>query len=179
MNLNSVLGNLLISICNRIITYVPSHTIRLFFYRFVMKFDIGENTSIFMGAWFDTWGNFKIGKNSVINQSCRIDTRGGIKIGENVSISAEVCILTADHDLLDLQCQARVGSVTIEDFVFIGTRAMILRGVTLGKGSAVAAGSIVTKDVEPFTIVAGVPARKIGCRPENLNYTCCYRVLFH
>jgi acetyltransferase-like isoleucine patch superfamily enzyme len=179
MNLNSVLGNLLFWASNRVIAYIPSHTIRLFFYRAFMKFDIGDNTSIFMGTWFDTWNNFKIGKNSVINQNCRIDTRGGVKIGENVSISAEVCILTADHDLLDLQFQGRVGSVTIEDFVFIGTRAMILRGVTLGKGSAVAAGSIVTKDVEPFTIVAGVPARKIGCRPENLNYTCFYRVLFH
>jgi acetyltransferase-like isoleucine patch superfamily enzyme len=179
MNLNSVLGNLLIWLCNRVITYIPSHTIRLFFYRFVMRFDIGENTSIFMGAWFDTWGNFKIGKNSVINQNCRLDPRGGIKIGDNVSISADVCILTADHDLLDLQFQGRVSPVTIEDFVFIGTRAMILCGVTLGQGSAVAAGSIVTKDVPPFTIVAGAPARKIGSRPQDLDYTCHYRVLFH
>jgi acetyltransferase-like isoleucine patch superfamily enzyme len=178
MNLNLILGNLLILSCNRFITYIPSHTIRLLFYKFLMKFDIGDNTSIFMGVWFDTWGNFKIGKNSVINQKCRLDTRGEINIGENVSISAEVCILTADHDLLDLKCQGRVGSVTIEDYVFIGTRAMILRGVTLGKGSAVAAGSIVTRDVLPFTIVAGIPARKIGFRPQNLDYTCNHRVLF-
>lgn len=176
--LNSILGNLLFWASNRVIAYIPSHTIRLFFYRAFMRFDIGDNTSIFMGAWFDTWGNFKIGKNSVINQNCRLDPRGGIKIGDNVSISADVCILTADHDLLDLQCQGRVGSVTIEDYAFIGTRAMILRGVTLGKGSAVAAGSIVTRDVLPFTIVAGVPAKKIGSRPQELDYNCNYRVLF-
>jgi acetyltransferase-like isoleucine patch superfamily enzyme len=144
-----------------------------------MKFDIGENSCIFMGAWFDTWGGFKIGKNSVVNHNCRMDTRGGITIGDNVSISADVFILTADHDLLDLKFQGRVGSVTIEDYVFIGTRAMILRGVTLGKGSAVAAGSIVTKDVLPFTIVAGIPAKKIGSRPKNLDYTCHYHKLFH
>jgi acetyltransferase-like isoleucine patch superfamily enzyme len=177
--LNSMLGNLLFMISNRVVAYIPSHTIRLFFYRFAMKFDVGENTSIFMGAWFDAWGNFKIGKNSVINPNCRLDTRGGITIGENVSISAQVCILTADHDLLDLKFQGRLGSVTIEDYVFIGTRAMILRGVTLGKGSAVAAGSIVMKDVLPFTIVAGIPAKKIGSRPQELDYNCNYRVLFH
>ena len=61
----------------------------------------------------------------------------------------------------------------------LGTRAMILREVTLGEGSAVAAGSVVTKDVLPFTIVAGVPARIIGCRPQDLDYNCCYRILFH
>jgi acetyltransferase-like isoleucine patch superfamily enzyme len=144
-----------------------------------MKFDIGTNTSIFMGTWFDTWGNFKIGKDSVINQNCRIDSRGGVTIGDNVSISADVCILTADHDLLDPQCNGRTAPVTIGDYVFIGTKAMILRGVTLGKGSAVAAGAIVTKDVPPFTIVAGIPARPIGHRPENLDYKCNYRMLFH
>lgn len=177
--LNSILGNLLFLVSNRVVAYIPSHTIRLFFYRYFMRFDIGENTSIFMGAWFDTWGNFKIGKNSVINHNCRLDTRGGIEVGENVSIAAEVCILTADHDLLDIKFPGREGAVKIEDYVFIGTRSMILRGVTLGKGSAIAAGSIVTKDVLPFTIVAGVPARKIGARPQNLDYICHYRVLFH
>jgi acetyltransferase-like isoleucine patch superfamily enzyme len=60
--------------------------------------------------------------------------------------------------------------VLIEDYVFIGTRAMILPGVILGKGCAVAAGAIVTKSVVPFTIVAGVPAKPIGHRVENLEY---------
>jgi acetyltransferase-like isoleucine patch superfamily enzyme len=179
MNLKSSLGNFLLFISNRVVAHIPIHTIRLFFYGFVMKFEIGENSSIFMGTWFDTRGNFKIGSNSVINQNCRIDTRGGINIGDNVSISADVCILTADHDLLDCQFKGRVDPVVIEDFVFVGTRAMILRGVTLGKGAAVAAGSIVTKDVPPFMIVAGIPARTIGCRPQNLVYNCQYRRLFH
>ncbi len=178
MNLNLFLGSLLILISNRVVAFVPSHTLRLLFYRLVMRCDIGLNTCIFMGAWFDTWGNFRIGKDSVINQNCRIDSRGGVMIGDNVSISADVCILTADHDLLDTEFKGRESPVIIEDYVFIGTRSMILRGVTLGKGSAVAAGSIVTKDVPPFTIVAGIPARPIGHRPKDLNYNCQYRRLF-
>jgi acetyltransferase-like isoleucine patch superfamily enzyme len=54
--------------------------------------------------------------------------------------------------------------------VFIGARAIILPGVTIGEGAAVAAGAVVTADVEPYAIVAGVPARVIGSRPRNLTY---------
>jgi acetyltransferase-like isoleucine patch superfamily enzyme len=179
MALKSALGNLLLLVSNRVVTYIPSHTVRLFFYKFVMKFDIGKNSCIFMGTWFDTRRNLKIGENSVVNQNCRLDTRGGINIGDNVSISADVCVLTADYDLLDCQFKGRVNPVVIEDYVFVGTKAMILRSVTLGKGGAVAAGSVVTKDVAPFTIVAGIPARDIGCRPQDLVYNCQYRRLFH
>ena len=95
---------------------------------------------------------FRIGKSSVINQKCRIDTRGGVTIGDNVSISAEVCILTADHDLANPKFDGRTKPVTIEDYAFIGTRAMILAGVTVGRGAAVAAGAVVTRNVESFAI---------------------------
>ncbi|WP_333480017.1 acyltransferase [Allocoleopsis sp.] len=132
-----------------------------------------------MGAWFDAPKNFKVGKHSVINQKCRLDNRGGITIGENVSISAEVCILTADHDLQSWDFAGRTRPVHIEDYVFIGTRAVILPGVTLGKGCAVAAGAIVTKSVSPCTIVAGVPAKPIGKRQPDLQYRLSYRRLFY
>jgi acetyltransferase-like isoleucine patch superfamily enzyme len=143
-----------------------------------MNLEIGSGSFIFMYFWLDTKGNLKIGKNSVINQKCRLDNRGDIAIGNNVSISSEVCILTADHDLQNPKFNGRVRPVKIEDYVFIGTRAMILPGVTLGKGSAVAAGAVVTKDVPPFVIVAGVPAKPIGNRPKNLDYSCYYPRLF-
>ena len=132
-----------------------------------------------MNCWFDTRRGFKMGCNSVVNQNCRMDNRGGICIGDNVSISAEVCILTADHDLNSPDFVGRPRPVTIEDYVFIGTRAMILPGVILAKGSAVAAGSVVTRNVEPYTIVAGVPARPIGTRVQNLQYEIDYGRLFH
>jgi acetyltransferase-like isoleucine patch superfamily enzyme len=144
-----------------------------------MRAKIGPGTSIFMGAWFDTVGSICLGTNSTVNQNCRLDARGGLVIGSNVSISAEVCILTAEHDIQATNFNGVREAVEIGDYVFIGTRAMILPGVTLAVGSVVAAGAVVTKSIAPYSVVAGVPARIIGSRNANLNYTCRYRRLFH
>jgi maltose O-acetyltransferase len=168
----------LLFVANQIVAHIPSHLMRLWFYRHAMGFQIGPGSSIFMGAWVDAKRGLKMGSNSTVNQRCRLDTRGGITIGDNVSISAEVCILTADHDMQSETNAGRQRPVSIEDHVFIGTRAMILPGVTLAKGAAVGAGAIVTRDVPAFTIVAGAPARPIGARNPNLNYKVRYRRLF-
>ena len=174
-----ILGEGLLYISNQILSRIPFHFIRLFFYRYCLGLEIDEGSHIFMNAWFDTRRQFKMGKNSVINQKCRLDNRGEICIGNNVSISAEVCILTADHNLKCNNFPGRHGAVKIEDYVFIGTRATIMPGVTLKKGCAVGAGAVVTKDVPPYTIVAGIPSKPIGKRPENLDYSCNYPRLFH
>ena len=169
----------LLYITNRVVARIPSHHIRLLYYKRVLGFRIGPSSFILMDAWFDYKGHFTMGEGSVINQKCRMDNRGGIYIGNSVSISAEVCILTADHDLQSPSFQGRTRRVAIEDFVFIGTRAVILPGVLIHEGAAVAAGSIVTKDVDPYTIVAGIPARMIGTRPRDLHYRHGYdRLLF-
>ena len=131
-----------------------------------------------MDAWFKSRGNFRIGENSVINEWCRLDNRGMITIGANVSISADVTLLTADHDLQDPEFKGRERGVTIADYVFIGTCAMVMPGVTIGRGAAVAAGAVVTRDVGPYDIVAGIPARKIGQRTAELTYRLCYKPLF-
>lgn len=169
----------LLYLSNHIINHIPFHFIRLGLYRKLLHFEIGLDSVILMGTRFDAPKNFKLGKNSVINQNCRLDNRGSITIGENVSISSEVCILTADHDLQSCEFTGRLRPVNIENYVFIGTRAMILPGVTLEKGCAVAAGAVVTKSFPPFTIVAGVPAKPIGMRQTNLQYRLSYRRLFY
>lgn len=165
-------------LANCVINRVPHHRFRLFYYRHFLNFEIGRGSFVFMETCFDARHRFVMGDNSVINQKCRIDTRGGVSIGKNVSISAEVCILTADHDLQCANFSGREHPVAIEDYVFVGTRAMILPGVTLGKGCAVAAGAIVTRSVPPFTIVAGIPAKPIGTRSTTLDYTIYYDRLF-
>ena len=166
-------------LANRIVARIPLHWVRLLFYKKVMKIKIGKGSSIFMDAWFDTVGNLTIGENTTINQKCRLDARGGLSIGDNVSISAETCILTAEHDIQSRDFGGSSGPVRIDDYVFAGTRVMILPGVSLKRGAVAAAGAVVTRDAEAFTVVAGVPARAIGKRNSDLEYNCIYRRLFH
>src|SRR5690606_36699559 len=144
---------------NQLINKVPSHTIRLWYYSKIMKFNIGEHSSILLGCSFDGAKGLYIGDNTVINNGCRLDTRGGIKIGNNVSISAVTIILTADHDL-DINFRGRNKGVSIQDYVLTGTRIMVLPGVSLKKGVANDAGPIVTKYVDEYSVV-GVPPAKL------------------
>ncbi len=160
--------------CNHLVSRAPSHAARKAFYRRAMGFDLRRTSNIFMGAWFYSRGKFSMGDCSVINERCRLDNRGGITIGENVSISAETCILTADHDVQHPDFLGRHRAVFIEDYAFVGTRAMILPGVHIGRGGVVAAGAVVTSDVAANTIVGGVPARKIADRNPEYRYNSLY-----
>ncbi|WP_229206792.1 acyltransferase [Dyadobacter crusticola] len=136
-----------------------------------MHFEIQQGTNVFMGCTFDCTRLLQIGTNSVVNARCRIDPRGVISIGNNVSVSSDVTILTADHDMETMSLEGRTRSVVIEDYVWIGTRAMIMPGVHIGKGAIIGAGSVVTKNVMPHDVVAGVPAKVIKKRPQNGDYT--------
>ena len=144
-----------------------------------MKFKLGKQSTILMSCRFDASKTLSIGDYSVINGNCRLDTRGGITIGSCVSISDSVIILSADHDLDDRNFKSRTKEVIIHDYVWIGTRALILPGITIGKGAVIAAGSIVTKDVPPYSVVAGIPARLIKKRKEDLEYKPVYFRKFH
>src|SRR3954465_12973172 len=118
-----IISELRIFICNRWVTRLPSRTLRLFFYRKIMKFKVGKESYIFMDCSFDCTVNFSMKNNSVINAKCRLDNKAGIHIGENVSISQEVMILSADHDPDSETFAARDLTVYIDDYVFIGSRA--------------------------------------------------------
>lgn len=120
--------------------------------------------------------NISIGRLSYINPGAHLDGREAkLVIGENVDIAREVRIWTATHDPHDDFHRVVGKDVTIEDFAWIGTRATVLPGVRIGRGAVVAAGSVVTRDVPPMAIVAGVPARQIGERRSQLKYTLHYR----
>ena len=92
----------------------------------------------------------------------------------NISISPEVYIVSMEHDPNDPHFATRGSEVVIDDHVWIGARAMILPGVHIGEGAVVGACTVVTKDVEPYQIVAGVPARPIGTRSRQIDYRCIY-----
>jgi O-antigen/teichoic acid export membrane protein/acetyltransferase-like isoleucine patch superfamily enzyme len=170
---------------NYIIAYVPSHTIRHAWYRWVLGWDIGHGASILMGPYIQMTGirtsgrRVSIGNGTVINHKCLIYTSGGLVIGSNVSISAEVALITGTHDINDPEFPSDYRPIIIDDYAWIGTRAMILQGVTIGQGAVVMAGAVVTKDVEPFAVVGGVPARPITERTlRNPSYHLMERPLF-
>lgn len=144
-----------------------------------MKFKIGKGSFVFMGCSFNCKSNLTIGKNSVVNTNCKIDPRGGITIGDNISVSSEVIILTADHDM-NSDMIGRQRGVIIEDYVWVGTRAMIMPGVIIGRGAVIAAGAVVTKNVDAYQVVAGIPAKVIKERDQkdNYNYTASFKRLF-
>jgi len=174
------LSELRLYFCNYWLSRIPSHRFRLWYYRTIMGFTIGKGSSIFMNCKFDCAKGLTIGINSTINPNCRIDPRGNIIIGNNVSISEDVIILTADHDMNSESFGGRNKKTVIDDFVWIGTRVMLLPGVKIGKGAIIAAGAIVTKDVDSFSVMAGIPAKIIKQRPENnINYSASYRRLLH
>ena len=93
-----------------------------------------------------------------------------IRTGSDVSIGPEAAILTLGHDPQSPDFADAGGDVVIGDRVWIAYRAIILPGVKIGDGAVIAAGAVVTRDVEPFTIVAGSPAKKIGERTRDLRY---------
>jgi maltose O-acetyltransferase len=158
---------------NYVVSHIPSFTFRRWWYQRALGATLDHHAGIHLGChiWFYTprqnrRHGFRLGAYSRVNRNCCLDVRGGLEIGENVSISPDVTILTASHGVNDPLFRVQLRAVRIENHVWIGTRAMILPGIRLGRGCVVAAGSVVTRDVEPLSIVAGVPARPVGVRDE-------------
>jgi len=170
--------------------YIPSHTIRLFLYRHVFRINIGKDSSIHWRAEFNQPAGVSIGHNTIIGNNAFLDGRAKhfrkylkehgapLRIGNNVSIAGEVRVYTMEHDI-DSPDFAEVASpVVIEDYAVIGSRVTILPGVKIGKGSVVASGAVVTRDVAPYSVVGGVPAQFIKNRSKNLTYTLKFARLF-
>lgn len=162
---------------NCIIGHIPCWHVRRFFFK-IMGVSIGTNTTMNMAQYILDPGNLKIGQGSHINRGCLLDARGGCYIGDNVSISYNVSLMTGGHDCNSKRFSGIYLPICIHDYVWIGAGAIILQGVKIGKGAVIAAGAVVTKDVEPYSIVGGVPAKKIGRRNAALDYKCSWKIPF-
>ena len=162
---------------NDLISHLPSRRLRLLLLRCWLQ-SLGHGSGVQMHCRFLHGPGVHLAERCVINHGCLLDGRRyPIRIGSDVSIGPEAAMLTLGHDPRSPEFADRGGPVTIGDHVWIGFRAIVLPGVTIGEGAVVGAGAVVSRDVEPFTIVAGNPARPIGERPQPLSYSLSYRPL--
>lgn len=159
---------------NDLLTFFPNHPIRVFYLKNILGIKIGRSCFIHMGARFD--GNISIGNNSVIGRNCVL--LGDITIKNNVSITAESYIFTSSHMINSPTFATLKKSIIIEDYVWIGARAMILPGIRIGKGAVLGAASTATKDIPDYSIFAGAPAKEIGKRSGTLEYELDYFPFF-
>lgn len=107
-------------------------------------------------------GTLHIGKNVRINNGAVLSARQHIQIGDNCRIAPHATLMDSDfHGVDDRDGQPKCAPIVLENDVWIAQRAMVLKGVRIGQGAVVAAGAVVTKDVAPYTLVGGVPARVI------------------
>ena len=160
---------------NNFISRVPFHFLRRWYLKTYLG-GIEGGSHVQMSCRFLQGRKVFLGKRNVINFGCLLDGRRfAIRTGDDVSIGPEAAILTLGHDPQSTTFEDHGGEVIVGNKVWIGFRAIILPGVTVGEGAVVAAGAVVSKSVDPFSIVAGVPARKIGERNPKLDYQLNYQ----
>jgi acetyltransferase-like isoleucine patch superfamily enzyme len=170
---------------NSALQHTPSYTVRHWWYRRVLGWQLHPSASVLMGQQIQMAGLrasgalVSIGAGTVINHGCLLYTTGGLQIGRQVSISAGAWLVTGTHDMSAPGFPARFHPITIDDYAWIGARATVLAGTHIGEGAVVMAGAVVTRDVAPYAIVGGVPARQVGVRPlTNPAYDLSFRPLF-
>lgn len=155
------------------LSHTPSHRLRNFVYKYICKMKIAKDVVIYHGCEVREPAKISMARGVIIGDNSILDGRNGIHIGEDVVFASNVRIWTEQHDHEDpwFRCSTQHhGPVIIDKHAWIGSHTIILHSVHIGEGAVVAAGAVVTHDVPPFTIVAGIPAKKIGERNRDLRY---------
>ncbi|HKT28609.1 sugar O-acetyltransferase [Dyella sp.] len=144
------------------LTFNDADEVRTLFSELIGK-KVDESFSLIPPFYATGGGETRVGRNVFINQNCTFYDLGGLDIGDDVMIGPNVSLITTGHPLEPSQRRAvTIGKpIVIERNVWIAAGATIIGGVTVGENSVVAAGSVVTKDVPPNTLVGGNPARVI------------------
>lgn len=171
-------GYLYLGLWNHLFNKIPLFSIRYFLLKNVYGVRIGRS-SFHMGVvLFSPW-KISIGNNSIIHFDSFLDGRGGIEIGDNVDVSFGVKIFTEQHAVDSALYETVAKKVVIGDYAVIGAYSTLLPGVTVGEGAVIATGSVVTKDVAPYSVVGGVPARFIKMRQCIPQYQLRFQRPFH
>lgn len=121
---------------------------------------VDETFHLIPPVYSDHGVNIRIGRNVFVNQNCRFNDIGGIDIGDDVMLGPNVSLISSGHPIDPVGRRDGITSapIVIGRNVWIGTSALILQGVTVGADAIIGAGAVVTRDVPPRTLVAGVPA---------------------
>lgn len=154
------------------IGHIPSLALRRTLYR-MLGADLGCQVVVHYKTEIRNPYQLSIGKGSIIGDNAILDARNNLRIGQNVNLSSNVSIYTEQHDYKDpmfLSTNRKSKAVEINDRVWIGSNVIVLPGVRIGEGAVCCAGCVVTKDVEPYDVVAGIPAHKVSTRPQSLKY---------
>lgn len=160
---------------NYFISFIPIHWIRIWALRHIVHVRMGKGCFVHLGAFFS--GNISIGDDTVIGR--KVTILGEVSIGSHCSISAETYIVASGHDK-DSDVFAGVDyPIIIDDYVWTGTRSMILMNVHLYTGGVLGAQSVATKDIPAYTVYAGCPAKEIGLRKKGLQYELNYYPFFN
>jgi putative colanic acid biosynthesis acetyltransferase WcaF len=168
-------------VLNHVVNRIPLRAPRMAAYAALgVTFEDVETTTIMLSSevWAPT--NLSIGANTVIGRQCVLDCRSKldgltVTIGRNVNITSQSILVVGKHEMKSRTFSTASAPIVVGDHAWISLRAVVLGGVTIGEGALVMAGAVVTRDVDPYTIVAGVPARPIGERPRDLEYGIQYR----
>lgn len=156
------------------ISEIPSNHLRRLLYKGLGAHIAPKVVFHFRTEIRDPW-RLHIEKGAIIGDNAILDARCGLFIGKNVNISSNVSIYTLQHDHRDpyFGCpdpQTKKMSVEIDDRVWLGSNVIVLPGVHIGEGAVCCAGCVVTKDIPPYAVVAGIPAKQVGERPQVLKY---------
>lgn len=154
----------------RILPLIPSRNLRIYLLR-LRGAKIASKVAMFSQIEIRCPKKLTIDKGCSIGPRVLLDARKGLHIGKNVTIAYDAIIWTLHHDMNSDDFKMIGNKTTISDYAWICSRAILLPGVKIGEGAVVASGAVVTKDVEPYTVVGGIPAKKIGERQRlNFNY---------
>lgn len=163
-------------IANTLVNRIPLVSMRMRCYALMgVGFEDPRTGTIMLSTEVRAPRQLRIGRNSAIGRHCTIDARGGIAIGRDVNISSDARLQTAKHLIDDPDFMHDFSPISVGDRAWIAEGAVVLGGVSIGEGAVVAAGAVVTKDVAPFTVVGGVPARPLRMRSEDLRYRLTWR----
>lgn len=154
---------------NVCVNKIPSRHLRKWFYQ-LLGANIGKGTFPCRRVEVLLPMGLKIEKNVAIGWFAELDARGGISIEHDTNISSHVKLITGSHDIDDPKYTADFKPIHVGHHCWIGTGVIVLQGVTIGDGSVIAAGAVVTKNVPQNEVWGGVPAHFIKKRSCDLEY---------